>query len=128
MEFSFWWEKSKENENDGELNLAFFKRGGKGKIPVFGTSLATPEINQAGQKVLAILRNRKTASRDLKTLLIRANQKGEISAQLYVKDERFKPFSKEEITSLGFKNFEIIFSNPKSPASVITKKIQSQNQ
>ncbi|RKW00916.1 MAG: hypothetical protein D8B37_02460, partial [Candidatus Saccharimonas sp.] len=114
--------------NDGELSLAFFKRGGKGKIPVFGTSLATPEINQAGQKVLAILRDRKTASRDLKTLLIRANQKGEISAQLYVKDERFKLFSKEEITSLGFKNFEIIFSNPKSPASVITKKIQSQNQ
>ena len=128
VEFSFWWEKSEENENDGELSLAFFKRGGKGKIPVFGTSLATSEINQAGQKVLAILRDRKTASRDLKTLLIRANQKGEISAQLYVKDERFKPFSKEEITSLGFKNFEIIFSNPKSPASVITKKIKSQNQ
>lgn len=128
VEFSFWWEKSEENENDGELNLAFFKRGGKGKIPVFGTSLATPEINQAGQKVLAILRDRKTASRDLKTLLIRANQKGEISAQLYVKDEKFELFSKEEITSLGFKNFEIIFSNPKSPASVITKKIQSQNQ
>lgn len=128
VEFSFWWEKSKENENDGELNLAFFKRGGKGKIPVFGTSLATPEINQAGQKVLTILRDRKTASRDLKTLLIRANQKGEISAQLYVKDEKFEPFSKKEIASLGFKNFEIIFSNPKSPASVITKKIQSQNQ
>ena len=128
VEFSFWWEKSEENENEGELSLAFFKRGGKGKIPVFGTSLATPEINQAGQKVLVILRNRKTASRDLKTLLIRANQKGEISAQLYVKDEKFEPFSKKEIASLGFKNFEIIFSNPKSPASVITKKIQSQNQ
>ncbi len=128
VEFSFWWEKSEENENEGKLSLAFFKRGGKGKIPVFCTSLATPEINQAGQKVLAILRDRKTASRDLKTLLIRANQKGEISAQLYVKDEKFEPFSKKEIASLGFKNFEIIFSNPKSPASVITKKIQSQNQ
>ena len=128
VEFSFWWEKSEENENEGELSLAFFKRGGKGKIPVFGTSLATSEINQAGQKVLAILRDRKTASRDLKTLLIRANQKGEISAQLYVKDEKFESFSKKEIASLGFKNFEIIFSNPKSPASVITKKIQSQNQ
>ena len=128
VEFSFWWEKSEQDENDGELNLAFFRRGGKGKIPVEGTSLAMSEINQAGQKVLEILRARKTPSRDLKTLLIRANQRGEISAQLYVKDERFKPFSKEEITSLGFKNFEIIFSNPKSPASVITKKIQSQNQ
>ena len=128
VEFSFWWEKSEQDENDGELNLAFFRRGGKGKIPVEGTSLAMSEINQAGQKVLEILRARKTPSRDLKTLLIRANQRGEISAQLYVKDERFKPFSKEEITSLGFKNFEIIFSNPKSPASVITKKIKSQNQ
>ena len=128
VEFSFWWEKSEENENEGELSLAFFKRGGKGKIPVFGTSLATPEINQAGQKVLAILRDRKTASRDLKTLLIRANQKGEISAQLYVKDENFTIFNEQELSKLNFKNFEIIFSNPKSPASVITKKIQSQNQ
>lgn len=126
VEFSFWWEKSENN--NGELNLAFFKRGGKGKIPVKGTSLATPEINQAGQKVLVILRDRKTTSRDLKTLLIRASQKGEISAQLYVKDGNFKPFSKEEIASLGFKNFEIIFSNPKSPASVITKKLQALNE
>ena len=84
VEFSFWFEKF-ENSDDGELNLAFFKRGGKGKIPVNGTSLAKPEINQAGQKVLEILRARKTASRDLKTLLIRANKNGEIAAQLYVK-------------------------------------------
>lgn len=125
VEFSFWWEKSEENENEGELSLAFFKRGGKGKIPVFGTSLATPEINQAGQKVLAILRDIKAASRDLKTLLIRANQKGEISAQLYVKDEKFAIFSEQELSKLNFKNFEIIFSNPKSPASVITKRLQS---
>ncbi len=125
VEFSFWWEKSEQDENNGELNLAFFRRGGKGKIPVKGTSLAIPEINQAGQKVLAILRDRKTASRDLKTLLIRANQKGEISAQLYVKDENFAIFSDQELSKLNFKNFEIIFSNPKSPASVITKRLQS---
>ena len=125
VEFSFWWEKSEQDENDGELNLAFFRRGGKGKIPVKGTSLAMPEINQAGQKVLAILRGRKTASRDLKTLLIRASQKGEISAQLYVKDENFAIFSDQELSKLNFKNFEIIFSNPKSPASVITKRLQS---
>lgn len=125
VEFSFWWEKSEENENEGKLSLAFFKRGGKGKIPVKGTSLATPEINQAGQKVLAVLRDRKTASRDLKTLLIRTSQKGEISAQLYVKDENFAIFREQELSKLNFKNFEIIFSNPKSPASVITKRLQS---
>mgnify|MGYP000844309298 CR=1 FL=1 len=128
VEFSFWWEKSEENSGNGELNLAFFKRGGKGKVPVFGTSLATPEINQAGQKVLEILRARQTPNRDLKTLLIRTNQKGEISAQLYVKNEDFKLFNDEELHSLGFKNFELIFSNPKSPASVITKKLQALNE
>ena len=127
VEFSFWFEKFK-NSDDGELNLAFFKRGGKGKIAVNGTSLAKPEINQAGQKVLEILRARKTASRDLKTLLIRANKNHEIAAQLYVKEEDFAPFSPQEIEKLSFKCFEIIFSNPKSPASVITKILQTSGE
>lgn len=127
VEFSFWFEKF-ENSDDGELNLAFFKRGGKGKIAVNGTSLAKPEINQAGQKVLEILRARKTASRDLKTLLIRANKNGEIAAQLYVKKEDFTLFSPQEIERLDFKCFEIIFSNPKSPASVITKILQTSGE
>lgn len=128
LEFSFWWEKSKEDSEKGELNLAFFKRGGRGKIPVKGTSLAKKEINGAGQKLLQILRKRQAQSRDLKTLLIRSNQKGEISSQLYVKDENFELFSKEELDSLSFKNFELIFSDPKSPASVITKKLQILNE
>ena len=127
VEFSFWFEKF-ENSDDGELNLAFFKRGGKGKIPVVGTSLAAPKINQAGQKVLEILRARKTASRDLKTLLIRTNKNGEIAAQLYVKEEDFTTFLPQEIEKLGFKCFEIIFSNPKSPASVITKILQTSGE
>ena len=127
VEFSFWFEKF-EDSDDGELNLAFFKRGGKGKIPVAGTSLATPEINQAGQKVLEILRARKTASRNLKTLLIRANKNREIAAQLYVKEEDFALFSPQEIAKLGFKCFEIIFSDPKSPASVITKILQTSGE
>lgn len=127
VEFSFWFEKF-ENSDDGELNLAFFKRGGKGKIPLNGTSLAKPEINQAGQKVLEILRARKTASRDLKTLLIRANKNGEIAAQLYVKEEDFTTFSPQEIEKLNFKCFEIIFSNPKSPASIITKILQTSGE
>lgn len=127
VEFSFWWEKFDEDSEDGELNLSFFRRGGKGRIPVSGTSLAKSEINQAGQKVLALLREYKISSRDLKTVLIRASQKGEIAAQLYVKTEDFPIPAEGEITALGFVNFEIIYSNPKSPASVITKKLYAQN-
>ena len=33
IEFSFWWENSDQNPNGGELNLALFRRGGKGKDP-----------------------------------------------------------------------------------------------
>ena len=150
VEFSFWFEKPElaesrlaktkgetqaqpkwsetgevsDNSAQGNLHLAFFRRGGKGKIPVEGTSLATPEINQAGQKVLEILRTRGAQARDLKTLLIRASQHGEIAVQLYVKEEDFTLFTDEELAKLDFKSFEIIFSNPKSPASVITKILQ----
>ncbi len=125
------WSETGENSDNSEqdnLHLAFFRRGGKGKIPVEGTSLATPEINQAGQKVLAILRARGAQARDLKTLLIRASQHGEIAAQLYVKEEDFTLFTDEELAKLDFKSFEIIFSNPKSPASVITKILQQRGE
>ncbi|MBP9489582.1 class I SAM-dependent RNA methyltransferase [Candidatus Saccharibacteria bacterium] len=121
IEFSFWWENSDQNPNGGELNLAFFRRGGKGKVPVRSTSLTKTQINRAGQKVLDLLRQRLVSTRDLKTLLIRCNQNGNIAAQLYVKEEDFELFSDDEVRSLGFLNFEIIYSNPKSPASVITK-------
>lgn len=123
VEFSFWFEKYEDSE-DGELNLAFFKRGGRGKIPVKGTSLAKEQINLAGNRVLELLKARKVPSSDLKTLLIRASQDNEIAAQLYVKNEDFNLFTDEELKRLNFKSFEVIFSNPKSPASVITKILQ----
>lgn len=121
IEFSFWWEKSAQNENEGQLNLAFFRRGGRGKIAVKNTSLAKDCINLAGERVLELLQERKISSRDLKTLLIRCDQNNNIAAQLYVKEENFEIFSNEEASAFDFQKFEIIFSNPKSPASVITK-------
>jgi len=61
----------------------------------------------------------------LKTLLIRCNQKDEVIAQLYVKDLNFPKFNNIEIEKFNLIGFEIIFSNPNSPASVITKRLQS---
>lgn len=126
VEFSFWWEKY--DEEDGELNLSFFRRGGHGKIPVSGTSLANPEINLAANRILGILRQRKTSSADLKTLLIRSSANDEIYAQLYVKNPDFTNFTDEEFGKMKIAGFELIFSNPKSPASVITKRLQSFGQ
>lgn len=120
IEFSWWWDKEAN-----QLDLAFFRRGTHGKIQVEGTSLAHPAINTAGRALRDILRKRKNVQAfQLKTALIRCNQQGSVALQLYVKDEAFENFTEKELARLGVAGFELIFSNPKSPASVITKRLQ----
>ncbi len=119
IEFSWWW----SNETN-QLDLAFFRRGSHGKIPVEGSKLARDEINAAAVRTRDLLRSNGIEARSLKTLLIRTSQQGSIVAQLYVKDEDFAPFTQEELEQLGLSGFELIYSNPKSPASVITKRLQ----
>lgn len=121
IEFSWWWDKVTE-----KLDLAFFRRGTHGKIPVDGTSLANPSINRAAIAMRDLLR-KKTDVRAfmLKTLLIRCDKSGNIALQLYVKDQNFVKLSEDEIKSLKISGFELIYSSPKSPASIITERLQS---
>ncbi len=124
IEFSWYWDKDKD-----QLDLAFYRRGTHGKIPVNGTSLAHPHINKAAQAIRNILRKREELRAFmLKTLLVRSDASGNIVAQLYVKEQAFVLFSDDEIHELtkneSILGFEIIFSNPKSPASVITERLQ----
>lgn len=117
VEFSFWFDTDTE-----KLSLAFFRRGTHGKIEVPGTSLASDTINQKGIQVLKVLNSIGTIGRSLKTLLIRSAADGSTAWQLYVKDEDFP--AEEVMNHFGAgENGEIIFSNPKSPASVITKRL-----
>jgi 23S rRNA (uracil1939-C5)-methyltransferase len=120
LEFSWWWDKEA-----GQLDLAFFRRGTHGKIPVDGSSLADPKINEAAHRIRDTLRNRNIQAFLLKTLLIRSNRNGDVVAQLYVKDEMFDAFTEQELRDFDIHGFELIFSNPKSPASVITKRLQA---
>ena len=120
IEFSWWWDKVAD-----QLDLAFFRRGSHGKIPVQNTSLALPAINSAAQSIRDVLRKRPIQAFVLKTVIIRCDQQGNVAAQLYVKDEQFDGFTEDELNSLGVVGFELLFSNPKSPASVITKRLQA---
>lgn len=125
IEFSWWW------DNDtNQLDLAFFRRGTKGKIPVEGTSLAMDEINQTGRAVRDILRKRGVEAFDLKTIIIRSNSEGRTVFQLYLKTKSFVDFSSAERDILPnfVDGYEIIFSNPKSPASVITKRLHEYGE
>ena len=117
VEFSFWFQVETQM-----LSLAFYRRGTHGKIAVEGTSLASDAINAKGKQILDVLNELKIIGRQLKTLLIRSAANGDVAWQLYVKEEDFDAEALLAKLPAG-ENGEVIFSNPKSPASVITKKL-----
>lgn len=118
VEFSFWFDTETE-----QLSLAFFRRGTHGKIPIKKTSLAHPAISAVGAKVVAALNTLRVEGRMLKTLLVRCNKKGQVAWQLYVKDQDFPAEELLRSTAQDAVSAEVIFSNPKSPASVITERL-----
>lgn len=120
VEFSFWWDNERE-----ELDLAFFKRGSQGKVPVEGTSLSLPQINDVALKIRDILRTKDLEARSLKTLMIRCDQQGNCVFQLYVKDKDVQPLSDADFEASGAQGGEVIYSDHRSPASVITKRLKS---
>jgi 23S rRNA (uracil1939-C5)-methyltransferase len=125
IEFSWYWDK----ETD-QLDLSFFRRGTHGKIPVDSTSLAHPSINKAAQALRDLLRSRpELRAYMLKTVIVRCDANGNVAIQLYVKDQAFVQLTGPELEALKSKaniiGFELIFSNPQSPASVITERLQT---
>lgn len=118
IEFSFWFDTDTE-----KLSLAFFRRGSHGKISVDGTSLAMPVINETAHTVVEALNEMGASGRDLKTLMIRANRNSKVAWQLYVKNEDFDIIQLAKLLGDKMKQGEVIYSNPKSPASVITKTL-----
>ena len=122
VEFSWFGDKTDDDEKE-TLDLAFFKRGGKGKVVVDGTSLAHPSINKLAIEIRDLLREKPIVARQLKTLLIRSDQQGNAVWQLYVKDRIENLISDDEAKLLSAKGGEIIYSDPKSPASRITERL-----
>jgi len=120
IEYSWWWSKKTE-----QLDLAFFGRGSHNKIAIESTSLANEKISQTAIAMRNILRKLEVKAYDLKTMLVRSDRSDNVVVQLYVKTENFDTINEAEIKKLGIKGFELIYSNPKSPASVITKKLQT---
>lgn len=118
VEFSWYWDGEA-----GQLELAFFRRGSKGKIPLEGTSLAHETINTLARAIRNLLRTKPLEARDLKTLLIRCDREGNCAWQLYVKEEDKTYISEIEATTLPAQGGEVIYSDPRSPASRITKRL-----
>lgn len=121
VEFSWYWDKEREI-----IDLAFFRRGTHGKIPVEGTSLAHPNINAVARAIRDIVRKRDDLGGfQLKTLLVRCDQMGNVVAQLYAKD-RIKLLDDDALQGIEhLQGFETVYSDPRSPASVRTDTLQT---
>lgn len=113
MEYSFW------GDDDG-LHLALFHRASHGKRIITGSSIAMQIIDRAANNICQILNAQKVRGSDLKTVIVRANQKGEAVAAIFVKT---KDFPELKALSGICRGVAVYYSNPKSPASVVTEEL-----
>ncbi len=112
MEYSFW-------ADDDGLHLALFNRGTHGKQVVEGSSIAKPEVDAVAQRIVALLNANNIRGSQLKTVVVRSDQQGNAVAALFVKDEDFPELDFKDVA----KGVAVNFSNPKSPASVLTRQL-----
>jgi 23S rRNA (uracil1939-C5)-methyltransferase len=113
MEYSFWGD-------DEGLHLALFHRASHGKRIITGSSIAMAVIDDAANKIVQTLNRHGIRASQLKTVVVRANQQGEAVVALFVKDEKFPVLRELENVCRGC---VVYFSNPKSPASIVTKEL-----
>ena len=110
MEYSFWGD-------DAGLHLALHQRGSHGKQIVQGSRLALPALDAAASAIVKQLSKLNTRAGDLKTIIVRCSQNGEVVAALYTK---LTKFIKLELP-VELQGLRVYYSNPKSPASVPTE-------
>lgn len=116
MEFGFF------GDEEG-LHLAHYVRGSHGKQITTGSVLAMAPINAAAQAIATELNRLKLWGGDLKTITLRCSQAGETVGALFIKKDSLDLSSFKMPKVL--KGLDIYYSNPKSPASVPTKKVLS---
>lgn len=124
VEFSWYSDVIDDVES---LDLAFFRRGSKGKIVVDQCSLLPESMMMLARRVRDDLHTAGITARQLKTLLIRCDQSGNCVWQLYVKDSDFA-LDESTYSTWPAQGGEIIYSDPRSPASRITERLVSTGE
>ncbi|MGF7228949.1 MAG: class I SAM-dependent RNA methyltransferase [Candidatus Saccharibacteria bacterium] len=110
MEYSFW------GDDDG-LHLALHSRGSHQKTIVTGSELAIAALDAGANALVAQLQQFIPRAGDLKTIIVRCSQNGDVVASLYTKLEKFVELELPK----ELKGLRVYYSNPKSPASVPTR-------
>lgn len=122
VEFSWYSDVDPSTGND-TLDLAFFRRGSSGKITIDQCSLLPSSMMQLAIEIRDFLRTKQVSARQLKTLVIRCDQAGNCVWQLYSKEPNCDYITQAEMAVFTAQGGEVIFSDPKSPASIITKRL-----
>lgn len=122
VEFSWYGDDSSGKE---KLHLAFFRRGSRGKVVVEGSALLPPEMVSLAHDIRDKLENIGATAKQLKTLLIRCDRSKNCVWQLYVRDADFMSRFNLDMSMGGAQGGEVIYSDPRSPASVITERLAS---
>ena len=78
MEYALYWDNKNKN-----IQLAFHARGSHYKVPIKNSSIERPEIFQTATKIVEELNRKNEEARKYQSLLLRCNQKGEVSGGLY---------------------------------------------
>lgn len=113
MEYSFW-------ADDNGLHLALYNRGTHQKQIVDGSSIANHNIDDTANKICTLLSRFSIRGSQLKTIVIRCDSSGDCSVALFVKDENFPVI--EDLKNFA-KGLVVYYSNPNSPASIISKEL-----
>ncbi len=96
MEYALYW----DNET-GKISLAFHARGSHKKIPIENSSIERPEIFAAAKKIVDDLNTRHEEARKYQSILLRCNQKGEVSGGLFENGKPHPVFKNLTDTILG---------------------------
>ena len=96
MEYALYYDKEKS-----KISLAFHARGSHRKIPIKKSSIERPEIFQKATEIVNDLNARGEEARKFQSLLLRCNQKGEVSGGLYENHKPHPVFANLKDTILG---------------------------
>lgn len=116
MEYSFWWDIMQKR-----VRLAHFGRGTHSRIPVDGSVLAMPAINNAGKMLIEFIAKHEIPSRELKSVVIRTQQDGAVHIALYVINVLLVDLPWGD---LGVAGLKIFAAKRNSPASVALRLLK----
>jgi len=98
MEYSLYWDNT-----DGKIYPAFHERGTHRKVPITQSSIERPEIWTRAQEIIAKLNAEHAEARTYQSLLLRCDQQGKVSGNLFVNGQPHPVMENLEDTLCGYK-------------------------